>query len=165
MRTRRSRSGFDDQIRFRMNPGVRIAKVVPNSCNEDDRVRSHLSVPNMQTRTSPRRKFKIYAGKLWQLESRHRTSNSLSVVVLRSSALESFTSSAGCPVRHRLATRSNSDGSLSILDLQPIGSTIRLYQRTVRSDAGECGNLSSSVWFEYKITIDDYPDWKSRPYR
>jgi hypothetical protein len=48
---------------------------------------------------------------------------------------------------------------------KPIGSTIRLYQRTVRSDAGECGNLSSSVWFEYKITIDDYPDWKSRPYR
>ena len=48
---------------------------------------------------------------------------------------------------------------------EPIRSTIRLYQRTVRSDAVECGNLSSSVWFEYKITIDDYPNWKSRPYR
>jgi hypothetical protein len=33
------------------------------------------------------------------------------------------------------------------------------------SNEVERGNILSSVWFEYKITIDDHPDWKPRPYR
>ena len=48
------------------------------------------------------------------------------------------------------------------------GSTTRLAraeQRIAVFDEVEPDNLSSSVWFEYKITIDDHPDWESRPYR